>query len=86
MQTLGKNIGQLERSRHQDQLHLSILDDFVGEVLPDVNVLGSLTAANDVVSSFNTRRVVFVDRVRFLLPEAESVQKCPEVQDLTARR
>ena len=59
----------------------------MGEVLPDVNVLGSFTAADDVVAPFNTRRVVLVyDWGRFLLPEAKSAQKCPEVQDLTSRR
>ena len=56
--------GQLVLRRHLDQQHFSILDDFVGEVLPDVNVLGSLTAADDVVTPLNTRRVVLVDRGR----------------------
>ena len=63
----------MERSRHPDQQHLSILDDLVGEVLPDVNVLGALTAADDVGAPFDTRRVVLVDRGRLLLPETESV-------------
>jgi hypothetical protein len=33
-----------------DEPHLAHLDDFVGEVLPDVNVLGSLTSTDDVVT------------------------------------
>ena len=48
----------------------------MGEVLTDVNVLGSLMASDDVVTPFNTRRVVLVEWGRFLLYEAESAQKC----------
>ena len=73
-------------SRQPDQPHFNILDDFVGEVLPDVNVLGSLTAADDVVDPFNTRRFVLVDRGSLLLPDATSAQMCAEVQDLASRR
>ena len=56
----------------------------MGEVLTDVNVLGSLTAADDVVAPFNTNRVVLVDRGGFSLPESMLAHKVPEVQDLTA--
>ena len=52
----------------------------------DVNVLGSLTAANDVVAPFNPRRGVPVDRGGLLLPETKSAQKCPEAQDLASSR
>ena len=83
---LGKDIGQLVLRRHLDEPHLAILDDLVGEVLPDVDVLGSLTAADEIFAPFNTRRVVLVDRGRFPLPESKSAQKVPEVQDLPARR
>ena len=65
--------------------HLAILNDLVCEVLPNVDVLGSLTAADDVVTPFNTRRVVLVYRGRLPLPESKSAQKVSEVQDLTAR-
>ena len=60
----------------------------MGEVLPDVNVLGSLTADDDVVAPFNTRCVILVDRGRLLLPEAKSAQRRPdsEMQDLAASR
>ena len=86
MKPLGEDIGLLVLRRHLDEPHLAILDDLVGEVLPDVDVLGSLTAADDVVALFKTRRVVLVDRDRFPLPESKSAQKVPEVQDLPARR
>ena len=83
MKPVGKDIGELVLRHYLDELHLAILDDFVGEVPPDVDVLGSLTAADDIVAPFNTRRVVLVDRDRLSLPESESAQKVSEVQDVT---
>ena len=56
MKPLGKNIGQLVLRRDLDEPHLAILDDLVGEVLPNVDVLGSLTAADNVVAPFNMFR------------------------------
>jgi hypothetical protein len=57
-----------------DQLHHTILDDFVGEVwtsdvnvLSDVYVLGASTSADEVVAPFNARSVIFVYRGRLLL-------------------
>ena len=61
MKPLGKDIGQLVLRRHLDEPHLAVLDHLVGEVLPNVDVLGSLTAADDVVAPLNTRRGVLVD-------------------------
>ena len=58
MKSLGKDIGQLVLRRHLDEPHLAVLNDLVGEVLPNVDMLGSLTAADDVVAPFNARRVV----------------------------
>ena len=66
MKPLGKDIGQLVLRRHLDEPHLAVLDHLVGGVLPNVHVLGSLTAADDVVAPFNTRRIGLVDRGRFL--------------------
>ncbi len=56
----------------------------MGEVLPDVDVLGSFTSADDVVALFDARRVVLVYRGRLLLLESETVQESPEVQNLTS--
>ena len=42
------------------QPQLTVLDDFVGEVLPDVDVLGTFPSADDVVTPLNARRGVFV--------------------------
>ena len=50
-------------------------DHFVREleVLPDVSVLGALPPADDVVSSFDARRVVLVHRGGSSLSEAHTV-------------
>ena len=80
MKSLGKDIGQLVLCRHLDGPHLAVLDHLVGEVLPDVDVLGSLTTADDVVAPFNTRRGVLVDRGNFPLPESKSAQKVCQVE------
>jgi hypothetical protein len=45
----------------------TILDDFVDEVLPHVDVLGLFTSANDVVAPFNARGVVLAYWGRLLL-------------------
>ena len=65
---LRKDISQLVLRLHLDQPHFSILDDLMGEMPTDVNVLGPLTAANDVVTPFNTRRVVLIG-VGFFCPK-----------------
>ncbi len=40
---------------------VSILDRFMGEVLPDVDVLGTLSAFDNVVAPLNTSVIVLVD-------------------------
>ena len=36
MKSLGKDIGQLVLRRHLDEPHLAVLDDLLGEVLPEL--------------------------------------------------
>ena len=67
MQSLGQDIGHLGRRRNLDQPHLTILNDFVGEVLPDVDVLGTFPSADDVVTPLDARGVVLVYWSRLLL-------------------
>jgi hypothetical protein len=62
--------------------HFTILNYFVGEVLPVVDMVGSFTPANDVVTLLNAPVVVLVDRGGLLLPESAAEQNCPEVRDL----
>ncbi len=61
--------------RNLDEPHRTILYDFVGEVLPDVDVLqvGSFASADDVVAPFDARGVVLVYRGGYLLLEPETV-------------
>ena len=84
MESLGQDVRHLSRGRDLDEPHLTILDDLVGEVLPDVDVLGTFPAADDVVTPLDARGVVLVYRGRLLLRESETVQKRPEIQDLAA--
>ena len=84
MQSLGQDIGHLGRRRNLDQPHLTILNDFVGEVLPDVDVLGTFPSSNDVVTPFDARGVVLVYWSRSPLRESKTVQKISEIQDLAA--
>ncbi len=56
----------------------------MGEVLLNVDVLGSFTSADDVVAPLDARGVVLVYRGGLLLLESETVQESPEVQNLTA--
>jgi hypothetical protein len=60
------------------------LDDLVGEVLPDVDVLDSFASADDVVAPFDARSVVLVYWGGLLLLDSETVQKSLEVQGLTS--
>ena len=53
MESLGQDVRHLSRGRDLDEPHLTILDDLVGEVLPDVDVLGTFPAADDVVTPFD---------------------------------
>jgi hypothetical protein len=62
--------------------HIAILDDFVGEVLPDVNVLGSLSSTDDVVSPLDARRVVLVHGQGDSLSESQPLEEVAEVQDI----
>jgi hypothetical protein len=50
------------------------MNHFVGEVLPDINVLGSFPTSNDGVAPFDARGVVLVDRGRSLLGEAHDFE------------
>ncbi len=72
------------RCRKLDKPHHTILNDLVGEVLPDVDVLGLFASADDVVAPFDAHCVVLVYRGGLVLFEPEAFQESPEVQDLTS--
>ncbi len=76
-QRLREDVSQPIACRYADKSHLTVLNHFVSEVLADVHVLGALAsrAADDTVSSFDARCVVFVDRGIIALLEAHIVQQ-----------
>ena len=79
------SLGGAKSSVVIDQLHLTILDNFVGEVLPDVDVLVTFPSPNNIVSNLlphSMRAVLY--RGRLLLRETKTMQKRPEIQDLAA--
>ncbi len=86
VEALGEDIRELGRRGDSDEQHLAILNNFVGEVLPDVDVLGSLPSADDVVTPLDARRVVFVDRRGRRLGEPRTVEELAEVQNVASRR
>ena len=79
VQRLGQDVRQLRRSRDADKLHVAILDDLMGEVFPDVNVLGALPAADDIVPPFDTRCVVLVHRSRLRLCKTHALEEAAKV-------
>ena len=90
VQALGEDIRELGRRGDADAVgtrqHLAILNDLVGEVLPNDDVLGSLPSADDVVTPLDTIRVVFVDRRGRRLDESHTLEELAEVHDLASRR
>ncbi len=75
MESLGEYISH--------QLHLSVSNHFMSKVLTDVNVLGSIPSANDVVAPLDAHCVVLVRWCGRLLSEAKSFQKSSEIQNLS---
>ena len=86
VQRLGQNIRQLEGGSDVDQLHVAILDHFMREVLPNVDMLGSLPTADDVVTPLDARGVVLEYRSRGRLGEAHVLEQVTKVDDLRCRR
>ncbi len=86
MEALGEDIRELGRRGDADEQHLAILNNFAGEVLPDVDVLSSLPSADDVVTPLDARRVVFVDRRGLCLGEPHTLEELVEVQNFASRR
>ncbi len=49
MKFLGEDICKLLRGVDSNQTQVSMLDSFMGEVLPDVDVLGTLSTSDNVL-------------------------------------
>ncbi len=71
-QRLGEDVCQLitRRLGYPDETHVTVLDYFVCEVFADVDVLGTLASADNMVPPFDACRVVFVDRSIIALRES----------------
>ena len=82
VQALGEDIRELGRRRDADELHLAILNILVSEVLPDVDVLGLLPSADDVVIPLDAHNVVLVHRR--CLDESRPLEELAEIQDLSS--
>jgi hypothetical protein len=61
-QGLGENTSQLLGGVDLDQTHHTILDGFMSKMLSEVDVLGTLTATDDVVVLFDARSFVFIQQ------------------------
>ncbi len=85
VQALGEDIRELGRRGDADEQHLAIPDDVVGEVLSDVDVLGSLTTC-DAVTPLDPRRVVLEDGRGRRAGESHTLEEPVEVQNLASRR
>ena len=53
MKSLGEDICKLLQGVDSNQAQVTILDRFMGEVLLDVDVLGALSASDNVVTPLN---------------------------------
>ncbi len=80
MYCLGHCDCHLSRRRTLDQPHLTILVDFVCEVLPDVV---AHPARSRIVATLDARGIVLVHRGRLLLRETKTVQN---ISSRSARR
>ncbi len=69
-----------------NQTQVSILDRFMGEVLPDVDVLGTLSASDNVVAPLNTSVIVLIDWGPGLWRKTHALQEVSEINHLNSRR
>ena len=65
-----------------DESHVPVLNSLMGKMLADVDVLGTLASADDVVSSFDACRVVFIDWSIIVWFETHIVEQIAKVDNL----
>ena len=65
-----------------DESHVSILNHLMSKMLADVDVLSTLASADDVVSPFDARRVVFIDWSIIVWFETHIVEQIAKVDNL----
>ena len=86
MKSLGEDVCELLRSVDSNQAQVSVLDCFMGEVLPNVNVLGALSASDDVVTQLNASVIVLIDRGPRFWRKTHAPQEVSEINHLNSRR
>ena len=88
LKALGKDVSELIRGRDPDESKVTILNRFMREVLPNVDMLasGSLSTTDDVVTPFDARVVVLVYRRVSHRQEPHVLEQCTKVDDLHSSR
>jgi hypothetical protein len=79
VQALGEDIRELGYRGDADKQHLAILNDLVGKVLPDVDLLGSLPFTNEVVTPLDAHHDVFIDQRGRRLGESHTLEELAAV-------
>ena len=85
MKSLGEDICKLHRGIDLSQTQVSMLDSFMGEVLLDVDVLGTLSASDIFVAPLNTRVSDLVDWGPGLWLKTHAPQAVSEINHLNRR-
>ena len=86
MKSLGEDICKLLRGVDSNQTQVSILDRFMGKVLPDVDVLGTFSASDNVVAPLNTSVIVLIDWGPGLWRKTHAPQEVSEINHLNSCR
>ncbi len=84
MQAVGEDFRELERNLNEEEQHLAILDDFVGKVLLDVDVLRLLPPADYVVTPLDARCILLVHWGERCLGPPYLLEELAEIQDLSS--
>ena len=84
-QGLREDVCKLIRGRYRDELEMSILNGLMCEMLPDVNVLGTLASTDDVVTPFDARCVVLEHRSGCGRCESQPPEKVAKINHLDSR-
>ena len=60
LETLGEYVGELVSSVDTHKTKVTMLDCFVGEVLPDIDVLCALPSSDDIVAPLDTCVIILI--------------------------
>ena len=80
MDALGEDVRELLRRRDPEQAEMSVLNGLT-RMLADVDVLGTLSPADDVVAPLDARSVVLVDRRLSCWRKPHGEEKTTKIND-----